>query len=1166
MRGLSTVAGFVVFVLALIILFASVFFFYNMLQTAAQKGVERVQNSAVRDFEASFTYGPGGCGVGGGWIYYVVQNATGHVLGNGTSPRCPPAVSGIYTYRVVRSDGAVGTARVYIGPPLVAGISTAAYLGPGGTFTIPIVIRLASNRSAYIPISNLSVSLSAPPGVSCTPPPGQSYLTVPPSGVLEVNLGAANCNVTDYTYLATSARLVNATVTLSYGGATLSTTRLVVGSVADRWGQASFTYSGGVCNIAAPSAPLFYAVFKNGAVWSGGKYDRSVPCPAGEGIYEYRALGGDGVIYSVPVVVKANSIRAWAESNRTVAYVNATGQTVAFDLYLRFSNPNPGYVPVNYSFSLVYNTALLSCTQVGTPDGDPRSLVLLPGETRALYAGTYTCTVNGEFNETNIAVSITAAYTGGGQTVVLYSGVVGTATTFAAPNWVVFTIVWGNGTSYSVAGYGAVQLQYRKSLFTVRWRPAAPPPPVCPPVYVYLNKSLSPLVWALSAVSRFNVTTLFMKVMPGWPELYDVAVLSTPSGGWSASLNKTGEAGQGDYGIYLGGRLQLSPSRESGSPAPLPAALAWYMKTSSTWSATANATVFGAAKCTYPLLNFTALPMAKLLGWSFTCGVSQIVDDYSSYGSVSGCTTWGFEKSLPYNRTVVSQASVYLDTKRNYDGSYSLKLDITNDGGYAVFYIDVARWLGYVPSTSSFSIYVNPDKKPDNTHSYQVSFFIDVNNDGVPDIELIYYARGGSYMAVSTYLGYNTKTLIGGRFTVKADKWRQFSLGTIYSTGRIVGVALVSFGKAEADVWWDEMTICKSSYFTNAPYVSVIADGWSSTGVSISTQYSPTSPPSLQLEVDASNSTGSPVDDYGVAALIYDVAGWVGSVLPVAGTSISVKVLYQRDVQDVRNNVYYISLGIDLNGDGVVDREVVYYTPDTSGGAGVVVSMYFRDAVGNPLIVCTVDTAGNCAVTNSTLFAAYRVYNFNTTTITLDGPGALVKIALAAVDASGYQDGTVDDFWVFWDDLTVAYSACPPPSGWYSRGYVWQSYGYLLATAGGVGYAALVPNALTYVANFTGVGTYAVFDSALNVVFGVYRGASGFSAVCGSALYALGAFPAARYVELRPLGGLGDVVIRDANGNILARYGCSYTTTPTYIGVKTGAGEAIKLYTLEAWG
>jgi hypothetical protein len=94
--------------------------------------------------------------------------------------------------------------------------------------------------------------------------------------------------------------------------------------------------------------------------------------------------------------------------------------------------------------------------------------------------------------------------------------------------------------------------------------------------------------------------------------------------------------------------------------------------------------------------------------------------------------------------------------------------------------------------------------------------------------------------------------------------------------------------------------------------------------------------------------------------------------------------------------------------------------------------------------------------------------------------------------------------------------------------------------------------ALTYVANFSGVGVYVVFDSSLGVIFGVYLGGGRFTALCGGSSTPLGSLLAAMYVELRPLSGLGNVIIKDQYGAILARYGCRYTAAPQYVGFRSG--------------
>ena len=168
------------------------------------------------------------------------------------------------------------------------------------------------------------------------------------------------------------------------------------------------------------------------------------------------------------------------------------------------------------------------------------------------------------------------------------------------------------------------------------------------------------------------------------------------------------------------------------------------------------------------------------------------------------------------------------------------------------------------------------------------------------------------------------------------------------------------------------------------------------------------------------------------------------------------------------------------------------------------------------------------------------------------------------MDSTGHADGTADGYLIYWDNPTVQYSACPPPAGWSISGrYVWQSYNYLLVTGSATAYMPLVANALTYVANFSGVGTYAVFDSSLSPTFGVSASGSSFTVLCGGVSTPLGSPPAAMYIELRPLNGLGDIIIRDQYGAILARYGCRYTAAPQYVGFRSGF---LRVYNVTALG
>jgi len=353
--------------------------------------------------------------------------------------------------------------------------------------------------------------------------------------------------------------------------------------------------------------------------------------------------------------------------------------------------------------------------------------------------------------------------------------------------------------------------------------------------------------------------------------------------------------------------------------------------------------------------------------------------------------------------------------------------------------------------------------------------------------------------------------------------------------------------------------------------IKTYVNGKPNTGVYLDPKTSPTSPPSLVTQVDARGGSGNPSTDWGAAIAIYRLSSHV----PAYGTTVSVWGRYVIDTTDTRNNMAYLSIGVDTDGDGQVDKEYIIYRYDIYSSlftySGAIVSAFFRDANGNPVYVCTVSTTGACTATDPRFVVvnagSMHPGNNYQWSYTLYDQGAIVAVAFAAVDAFHYYGGTNHDFWVFWDDLAVRYSACPPPAGWSVSGrYVWQSYDYLLVSGSATAYMPLITaptRALTYVANFSGLGTYAVFDSSLGVIFGVYLSGSSFTALCGGVSTPLGSLPAARWVELRPLSGFGDIIVRDQHGAILARYGCRYTATPQYVGF---SGGLLRVYNVTALG
>jgi len=1163
MRGLSTVAAFVVFLTAFAVVMFSVFYFYSALREAAQRGVETIYSAVTHDVSVGINFHGRICSLTGGhYIFYIVTDETGRVAYDGDGPPpCPPARVGLYTYRAVRRDGGLGIALAAVGNLLLSFYADRvnAVVNDYRSAEFRIRALLVNPNGAYALLTNITATPAAA-GFSCEPSELRvdEPLLIPPGGSLAVELGDVICEATDaYLYVQGAPPVpLEVTGAAYYNGVVVASASQPVASIVGAPSRpGNFTAYGGRCRVGYFSGdePRYYVLLSGafpvarGAVAETDWGYAVVPCPASSGFFRYRVVTASGAVVEVPVSV--GRVLAWAESNITVAYVNGTGQSVSFDLYLRFTNPNAGYTALNFTYTLIYDERLLTCSlYAGQVSG---TLTLQPGETRAIYVATYQCVVLNMFNETNIAVDITATYTGGGYTATLYRGVVGKPSFVGAPSWVVLKML--------------------------RWMPVERPPPTCPSTLVYVNRSLFPLLYASRALAGiYEVTTLTMKVFPGWPEDYVPAILAPSQPPQSLSLRRTSFLGAGLYSVYLGNLLQFSDAAPGPGPAvTLPANLRWWTRTSAAYTVVANATV--PTVCTYPLLNFTAVPMSNLLRQTYACGTSQLYDNYDNYATNIYCNITDFSRLVPH-RTYTRDAAIRLANAPRYRGTTatapSLLLDITRDGGIAVFYIDVASWLGRVPASAAFSVWIYPEKRPDRNNWYWVSFFIDIDGDGSPDREVIYHARGGRYVAVGGYLGFTTLTEVRGTFRVRADRWRQFQLSSVYPSGYLVGVALAVQGKRDADVYWDNVRICPVSYFTNAPYISVEYDGWTSTDVYIDTQTSPSTPPSLVTHVDASDATGNLLADYGYASAIYDITMWAQYMnrpwpVPAYGTTVSVWGRYVRDGQDARNNVAYLSIGVDTDGDGQIDKEYIIYRYDTTGGNGVIVSMYFDDPdAGDPVVICTVSSAGVCTTTdprfvvvNAGSMASGGNYQWS---YTLYEQGTVLAVALVAVDATRYRDGAADDFWVFWDDLTIEYSACPPPAGWSVAGsYVWQSYNYLLVSGSAAAYRALVVNALTYVANFSGVGTYVVFDSSLGVIFGVSASGSSFTALCGGVSTPLGSLPTARWVELRPLNGLGDVIIRDQYGAILARYGCRYTAAPQYVGF---SGGLLRVYSVEAWG
>jgi hypothetical protein len=684
-----------------------------------------------------------------------------------------------------------------------------------------------------------------------------------------------------------------------------------------------------------------------------------------------------------------------------------------------------------------------------------------------------------------------------------------------------------------------------------------------PPVSKNLNLSVYPLASARWEASNiYNVTYYGVKFVPGWPELYTVGYFVPRDPGWSARLEAVGRSGMGQYAISLGGQVQITEIQNAGPYVPIAGAtpLDWRILATQRFSILARAWFSQGGVTAVQLINFTAEPMAKLYQQTFSCGVSQLYDDFSGY-----CNNYatGFGDVELWFITTHPLSQAYIDTGK---GNPPPSVFTRGRNGYGGAFLNLSSWIGGLPATGGFSIQYFVQAAVTGTDYIQLNFFIDTNGDERPDSEVVYYisVNGRPLCLSSIIYGYSVSctSVLYSSSSPPSRQWLTWTIPEIHDYGVVVGVAFGAYSpNGNTMSWWDNLAVTRCNL---PPNIQTYTRGQQYTQMYINNRISPTSPPSLATEVDAYGGSGNPVADWGAAIAIYQLP----SPVPAYGTAVSVWGRYVRDAGDAQNNVAYLSIGVDTDGDGQVDKEYIIYRYDTASSNGAIVSAFFRSG-GNPVYVCTVSTAGACTtadprfvVVNAGSMVSGGNYQWS---YNLYEQGAVVAVAFTAVDASGYASGTADDFWVYWDDLTIQYSACLPPAGWSAAGsYVWQSNNYLLVSGSAAAYMLLITaptRALTYVANFSGVGTYAVFDSSLGVIFGVSASGSSFTALCGGGSTPLGTLPAARYVELRPLNGLGDVIIRDQYGAILARYGCRYTAAPQFVGFR---GGLLRVYNVTA--
>ncbi len=646
-----------------------------------------------------------------------------------------------------------------------------------------------------------------------------------------------------------------------------------------------------------------------------------------------------------------------------------------------------------------------------------------------------------------------------------------------------------------------------------------------PPVSKNLNTSLWPLAdarWA--AAGDFNVTYYRMKFVPGWPELYTVGVFAPRHPGWETRLEALARSGAGQYAIALGGQTQITESQDAGPYVAVAGdtPLDWRLLATHRLSVLTQARFRQGGITAVQLINFTAEPMAKLYQQTFHCDVSTVHEEFKhchNYTSGFGDDTL---LRFYYYPEGPGGSAAYLDSD---SGNPPPSVYTQGRNGYAVGFVNLSQWVGGLPAVGSFAIQYYLQAAVTGTDYLQINFFVDTNGDGRPDVEVIYYisVNGRTPICLSSVIyGYSVSCyyILVSSTSPPSRTWLTWAVSPIYDGGLVVGVAFGIYSpNGNTKAWWDNLEVVRCE----PPYPTYGA-------VYIDPRRSPTYPPSLAVD--------------GRGGFSYALYG-AGGPFPVPAEGSVFRVWANGSGLGVAA----LHIAVDADGDGYADREYIYYRWSASAT--------LKSAVLSPgSDVCTIQPDGSChpadsrfvAVNLGALSSAPQLWEIYTS-----GQGAVVAVAFSALGV-----------YTLWDDLVVQYSACPPPGGWNVVGsYVWQSYDYLLVSGFATAYKPLVAGALTYVANFTGVGTYAIFDSALNPIFGVEIDGSQLRALCGGFSTTLGSLPSAKWVELRPLNGFGDIITRDQYGAILARYGCRYTAAPTYVGFR---GGALRVYNVTAFG
>ena len=201
MRGLSTVAAFVVFLTAFAVVMFSVFYFYDVLRGEAQRGVSAVQSAVVHDAPVRLVYDGSRCLLEGGpYIFYILTRG-GAAVYEGPADACPGG-AGLYRYVGVVRSGDLGYADVYVGPSVAdaAADRLVIFHTSMDSFTFRMYLKLYNNSSGWAPYTSLRVRLAYNSSIlyckfldTDTDVTSVGPAVVSPAGLAPFDLGEVKC-------------------------------------------------------------------------------------------------------------------------------------------------------------------------------------------------------------------------------------------------------------------------------------------------------------------------------------------------------------------------------------------------------------------------------------------------------------------------------------------------------------------------------------------------------------------------------------------------------------------------------------------------------------------------------------------------------------------------------------------------------------------------------------------------------------------------------------------------------------------------------------------------------------------------------------------------------------------------------------------------------------